>query len=381
MNTLTKDALQTLLEEPVGLCVSIYLPTHKGSDQVQQDPIRLRNLLRQAEEGLIGQGLRPAIAATLLQPAHQLVEAGWFRQHQDQGLAVFLAPGLFQYYQTSHSFSESVTVGERFYLRPLLPLLSESGVFYVLALSQNQARLLRCTAHLAEELPLPVGTPTSLAQALQYDDFAPQPQFYSGTDGSPGAVFFAASVGSDLDKDNLLRYCQMLDKGICAVLVPTGAPLVLAGVEYLLFIYRRASAYPHLVPQVLVGNADDLSADRLRERAWALVQPIFEQTQQAALARYEALAGTRRANHDLREIVSAAYLGRIDTLLVPSGPPAWGTFAPGTGAVEWHEEYAPGDTDLLDLTAQFTLRKGGAVETVAREALPAGAPVAALLRY
>src|SRR5206468_1358599 len=55
--------------------------------------------------------------------------------------------------------------GPCFYVRPLLPELTKASVFYVLALSQKNVRLLRCTLDSSEEVPLTGDTTTS------YDEY------------------------------------------------------------------------------------------------------------------------------------------------------------------------------------------------------------------
>ena len=54
------------------------------------------------------------------------------------------------------------------------------------------------------------------------------------------------------------------------------APLVVAAVDYLLPIFRQASAYPHLLQRGIEGNPDRLSEKELHDRAWTLVEPSFQ---------------------------------------------------------------------------------------------------------
>jgi hypothetical protein len=274
-----------------------------------------------------------------------------------------------------------VTVDEHFTLRPLLPLLNYSGTFYVLALSQNRARLLQCTAQEVHEIPLPAGAPQSLAEALQYDEFAQQPGVYGSVSGRPGAVFFAQGIGSDLEKENLRRSCNEVDKGVCAVLHETGAPLVLAAVEPLLPIYRQVSDYPHIAADAIVGNPDDRSAAELCLLGWEPAQPLLTTNAQKALAHYCEQVDTDRASGDLAVVLPAAYTGRVATLLVGVDGPRWGRFDPATGTVLMHPDAEPGDTDLLDLAARYTLLKGGTVATVPPESIPTHTPLGALFRY
>ena len=60
-------------------------------------------------------------------------------------------------------------VDDRFHVSPLLPLIAGDGHFFVLALSQNQIRLLEGTRDRVEEVELP-GVPLGVRDALQGEE-------------------------------------------------------------------------------------------------------------------------------------------------------------------------------------------------------------------
>jgi len=371
-----------------GLCVSIYMPTHRVGAGIQQDPIRLKNLLGEAEEALTLSGLRTPEAQELLEPAEKLLQDGLFWQRQSDGLALFLSPEAFRSYCLPFDFDELVVVTDRFHVKPLLPLLSGGGQFYVLALSQNEVRLLQGTRYSVSEVDLE-GMPESLAEALRYEDPEKRLQFHTSTrtpggKGERPAIFHGHGVASaDDPKDYILRYFHRVDEGLRDLLHDETAPLVLAGVDYLFPIYREANTYPHLVDEGIEGNPEELSAEELHEQAWAIVQPLFLAAQKEAAAQYRQLAGAggEQASNKLKEVVPAAYHGRVETLFVAVGLQQWGTFDPATNTVQLHQEVKPGDEDLLDFAAVHTLLNGGTVYAVELEKVPDETPLAAVFRY
>ena len=161
------------------------------------------------------------------------------------------------------------------------------------------------------------------------------------------------------------------------------APLVLAGVEYLLPIYKEANRYPNLIDMVIKGNPDLLSADELHKSAWDIIGPRFQAAQEEAVAQYQQLAGqaSERVADTLEKIVPAAYRGRIETLFVATGVPQWGVFDPVTNEIELHDQIQADDEPLLDLAAVQTYLKGGVVYTMEPEKVPGGTSAAAVLRY
>ncbi len=389
MTVLTRDDLRTLSRKHNGLCVSIYMPTHRAGREVQQDPIRLKNLLGNALDRMVTGGVRAPEARELLKPAEMLLHNGLFWQHQSDGLALFVSPEMFHHYRLPFDFEELVIVTDRFHIKPLLPLLSGDGRFYVLALSQNEVRLLQGTRYSVSEVDLE-DVPESLAEALRYNDPEKRLQFHTGTrtPGSKGerpAIFHGQGVASaDDPKDYILRYFHQVDEGLHGLLLRgEEVPLVLAGVDYLLPLYKEANSYPHLVDEGIEGNPEAMSAEELHEHAWAIVHPLFLSARKEAAALYRQLAGagSEQASSDRKEIIPAAYHGRVDTLFVAVGLQQWGAFDPETNAVHLHERAEPGDEDLLDFAAIHTLSNGGSVHAVEPEKVPDDAPLAAVFRY
>jgi hypothetical protein len=383
---LSKNDLRTLLEHRAPSSVSIYMPTHPIGDEVQQDPIRLRNLLDAAERQLIEGGARSPDAHKLLAPAQELTGPAEFWRQGGRGLALYLAPGEFHAYRLPLEFEALAVVTERFHIKPLLPLFTGDGRFLVLALSQNQVRLLEGTRYNVGEIDLP-DVPKNLEAALERKGIEAKGrelQFHTPTApgwGRRAAVFHQAGTADE--KDWLREYFRQIDAGLREMARDEPAPLVLAGVDYLLPIYREVSDYPTLVPEGITGNPETTRADELRARGWEVMRPRFAAAREQAAEEYRRLAGagSKKASDDLEEIVSAAYHGRVQTLFVALEVQQWGDFDADRNEVTLHDKQAPGDQDLLDFAAVHTYLNGGTVYAVRREAAPDGAPVSAVFRY
>ncbi len=384
MNMFTKEDLGRLMDTQSWPHVSIYMPAHRESDQAQQDPIRLKNLLKAAEQHLLDNKLMEASEAeTLLKPALALLDDQTFWQHQSDGLALFLSAEESSHYRLPLSFEELVVVEARFHIKPMLPLFNNKGRFYILALSQNDIRLFAGTRHTVDQIDLE-GVPTSLAEALPHDDPERQLQHHIGekVDTTAPGIFHGHGVGAgDFKKDNILRFFQQVDKGICALLEDQSLPLVLAGVDYLLPIYKEASNYPHLIDEGVTGNPDETSAQELHEQAWSLVQPYFREEREQATAEYRRLADGSNASQDLSEIVRAAHYGRVKVAFVATDVQRWGKFDAEKNVLEVHDNPEPGNADLLDSVAVQTLMHGGTVYSAEADEIPGGEPVAAVFRY
>ncbi|MCL5269552.1 MAG: hypothetical protein M1457_03115, partial [bacterium] len=368
MDLLTEENLRELLAEQGGPCVSIYMPTHRRGPDIQQDPIRLKNLARDAESRLTAGGMRPTEAADLMAAAGELVEDPHFWQHQCDGLALFLTADQRFSFRLPLRFDEFVVAGRRFHVKPLLPLFTGDGRFYVLALSQGGVRLLQGSRFTVGEAALR-DVPRSLAEALRYDNFEVSLQHHigmaRGASAGEGAGVLPSHGGADAAnfKPRIQEFFRKVDASLRELLGDERAPLVLAGVEYIRGLYHDVNRYEHLLEEGIDDQPERLSDGELHRRAWAIVSPLYQRQRRETLERFRRLAGSGspQATADLDAVVPAAYYKRVDTLFVPAGRQEWGVFDPESNRVARHERAQAGDEDLIELAVVHTLRYGGQV--------------------
>jgi len=365
--TLTHQALTSLIQIEANWCISIFLPTHRKGPEVQQAPLHLKNLLQQAEERLTLRGLRRTEAKDKLAPLWELQQDAAFWQHQTEGLAIFLAPQGLQLYHLPLAIHELVKVDNHFYTKPLLPLLSSATEFCILALSQNGVRLLEANRYQVQERDI-----QELADQMRMhlkNKLGRETQLQSRSVGRD-SLFHGHGGSADNEHNALFKAFRQLDESLQPLLKQR--PLMLACVGYLHPIYKEASTYSQLTEAVLTGNPEQLSATDLQQRAWEALAPQFAQRHEASLAEARKLhgQGSERALTSIESIFSAAEQGRIDTLFLAEA------------AMQSEPLYADIRLDRqLDQAAAWTLLHQGQIVAVASDALPAESSTLAMLRY
>jgi hypothetical protein len=402
MDILTNRDMEALIEEREGPCVSIYLPTHPVGQEIQQDPVRLKNLLAQAREQLLELDVTPEAADEILAEGQALAPEKAFWEQQSAGLALFLAPGFVDHFRLPQAFEELAVVSDRFHIKPLLPLLADDGLFYALTLSQGGVALYQGVEHALSRVDV-AQVPDTLQEVLRFDDPELHLQFHTAT-GTPGdvgrppagggegagsrpAAFHGQGAIEQDDKAEIRRFFQRVDEGISDFLAGQPKPLVLVGVEFLQPLYREANSYPHLVEQGVDQDPGSLDLESLHHQVWDVVEPRLSERRRQAEDDFRRLAGNddERATTDVAQVAAAAAVGRVALLFVARGRQVWGTFdaepAASASAVEIHETRQPGDIDLLDLAAGQTLAHGGLVYVVDPDAVPQSDDLAAVLRY
>ncbi len=387
MDLIQEDELQELVDMRAEPFISLYMPTERMGRETRQNAIRFKNLLTEAENRLEDTAMTAAERRALIEPVRQLETDTVFWDYQSEGLVIFITPETYYTFRLPLPFDEVVVVSNRPHLKPLLPLVSHDAHFYVLALSQDEFRLLHGTAHGMNPIQLPEDVPTSLEEALQLDD--PEAQLnvrtsatsYRGEGDHPSV--YHGHPPEDEHKHNIRRYCRHIDGAITELIHDDHTPLVLAGVGYVQAIYRDVNNYPTLLDEGIDGNPEHMALEDLHRQAWALIEPLIIQDRQEALEQYQALRGRDdgQATDDLEHVVRAAHYGQIDTLFVARAGHRWGRFDQQTGRVQFHDEAGPENRDLLDEAAVYALKNGGTVYVMGPDVMPGETAVAAVLRY
>lgn len=383
-SNVAREDIRDLIEQASAPCVSLFLAAHRPGE-TQQRMVQLENLLRRAESELAADGYELQWIGALLAPARELMDPLLLERYQAHSLAIYVAPGMFRLFELPQPLEEQAFVGRQPTIKPLLMPTTAVESFYVLALSKNQVRLIHATPHGVESVALP-NAPQSLDNALQIDTLGRQARRHispSTHGGASGAMYPGYGNGNVDEKGQIQQYLQQVEAAVALALQRAYEPLALAGVEYLLAIYRSLNSYANMSAASIGGNPDHLSNEALCVQAAAALAPLsaFDAAREAELYFKSAAHTPSRASSNLRAILPAAHAGRVARLLIAGDRQAPGRYDPATETVSVHDEALPGDEDLLDTAARQTLLHGGEVLALPADVIPGGGIAAALLRY
>jgi release factor family 3 len=376
----SRSDLDELVAQESHPAVSIYLPTHVAGREIRQDPIRLKNLLSSAAERLAATWRRAEIEE-LLEPAGSLVGDEDFWRHQQQGLAVFLAPGFNRIHKLAVPVPEETFLADHFHIKPLLPLLEDAGLFWLLTISAKHTGLYRASRwEFAEDREIDL--PQSVGKIRGMTDY--EETQYASPVGRRGTLAHAQSFGEapeELRKSELIEFLHRVAAAVQPRLKGNPAPVILAAHPEIQGHFREIAGWKEIQPDGISENPDALTEDELHQRGYALVEPKLAAARAAAVDRLNASLSAGKADTKPEEIVKAARYARVDTLFLTGDDHLWGRFDESEDRIVAHGSAAEGDIDLLDYAALMTLRHGGSVMHVERAALPPPGLSAAILRY
>lgn len=385
----TREDLRELVGAENGWRLSLFMPLVRTGRDVRQAPILLKDLRARASEALEERNASPAERDGILSVIDQILHEAETAVIQGEGMAIFASEHHAFAYLLPLRPESSVTVDRRFRLDPILPLLFEDGRFYLLALALKEIKLFEGDRAGLREVSLE-GVTTDMRDALQFEDSESHLSFHTST-GSPGAgmlrspMYFGHGGGKGDVKEmkrDILQFFHQLDAELKPKMADTGRPLLLAGVEMLLPIFREANSYPRILDASLPAHLDRFSGiAELHAQAWARFQREAKAYRTSILARYRERLATSDTAAGITEVVPLADQGRISHLFIRRGYQAAGTYDPSNGKVVVSGLPMSGDEDLVSHAAIQTIMGAGNVYAVEAGEIPGGADIAALCRY
>jgi hypothetical protein len=347
----------------VGPCITLVMPIPNPVEMAD----RLRSALRSIQEQLVESHTDTKTACGLLAPVERLVADLETSHMWANSLIAFRSPGAFRHYWMRERLKDVAVVGERFEIRPLLAALSREQRFHLLAIGRHHVRLFRSTAHSMEGVRLEGVVPQNMQQFLhtRQPDHLLEDRMAAGPSvGSMQGVLFGTGSESEKEQDRFRHFLKEAERGVTKLLRRDAEPLILAGMEYDVAIYRQLNTYPHLLEQAIHGSPERLTAHNLHERAWEIVSQCPSEPLQKALADYRKQSGAALVFGDTGAILKAAAAGRVAGLFLSESA--------GT----------PGQPDdPLNMAALETVLHGGWAFALNPAEMPAKDSAAALLRF
>lgn len=365
----TRSEIEALLRASNPACVSIYLPMTPGTQDAEAEQIAFKNAISTVVERIAGIELERGAADDLRETLEDLHDDDGFWLHQSHSLAVFATPNGIRTFRLPNRLEASITISDRFYVKPLFRAVTFPQAAFVLALAQGSVRLLEISAALPpHEIAVP-DMPSDVAGAAGKSSI---------TDRSPGG----ALQGSEGQKVRIRQYARKIDGALRSVLTGRIRPLILAATQPIDGIYRSVNTYPHLAAEGLRGNPEATSDADLAAEAREVLDGIYAAELTEVRELFDARASEGRGASEIGDVARAATFGAVDTLFVDIETKLAGSIDEETGEVTLDgvdgEAVSNG---VIDEIARRAFLTGGRVVAVRGGDVPGGGPAAAILRY
>ncbi len=303
---LNKNKIEKILDHIGFPAVSIIIPTKIVGDY-EINRIRWKNELQKVYKELENQGYEKT---SFLASARDLLDDNKFWSQQSSGLAGYFATNFSQLVHLTQEVEPASYVNNMFVTVPVLLSQMNKKRAFVLTLSQNNVRFFEAV----ENGIFPIKTedliPTNMADALNLDV---QKETLHNT---PNGL---SSTNNYRDKSNLRleQFFKVISDGLKPILFDEQVPLVLAGVEEHISLFRKISDYKYMSSHYLKGNVDDFSPAEIRLQ----VDKVFDEMhhRQAQRIQKEINQDFTQSNtlNERNEIHFNLELGNVKTLILP----------------------------------------------------------------
>ncbi len=356
--------LMRLLEHKQYPCVSIMLPTHRHSPDNLQDPVRVKNLVTEANNRLIEEfGKRDS--AEVSKRLDEIVNLIDYRNTLD-GLAIYVNKDVAKKYYLPFTLTERVVIDESFAIRDIMFAVNRSHRYWVLVLSEQPTRLYE-------------GFQDTLVEAEDTE-------FPFTHEGPGGATKLPGGVGINISAYRDERHRQFfreIDASLLELLKKDPLPLIVVGVDRYLAFFDELSVNKSLLAGTLKGSHDSTTPPELAKLVWPLVQDYCAEQRQQILGRLAESIGQNRYAVGFDEVWKVAQEGRIERLLVEENYyVAAKPDALGINPKPVADSKAQGvHDDAIDQIIEQVLITGGQVSFFDADSLKDNSRLAAILRY
>lgn len=287
-----------LVQQIIGYpCISITLPTHRTAPENRQDPVRVKNLVREAADRLLEEFPKREMEPLLIR-LEKLAESIDYNNLLD-GLVLYVNQDYSRSFILPISVPERVVIDDNFFTRNLVHALNHTTRYWVLVLSEQPTRLYE-------------GIHDTLIE-VQGDGFPMEHSMPGGSKKLPGGPGVRKSAYRD---EYHRKFFRQVDSALKTFMDDDRLPLVLIGVDRYHAFFDEVSNYQDLIFGRITGNHDKTSTPDLSKMVWPLVEEKFAARRQQMLGELNKAVSDRMVATEINDIWRKANNGRGRHLMV-----------------------------------------------------------------
>jgi len=290
-----KLQLEKLATENTSPCVTISMNTHRIFPEKAQDPVMLKNLLKEAEDRIIEEFGKSPAAGLLAQL--DTIEEEIDANYNLDSLHIFLSNNTKEIIKSAWPAHENaVYIADKFNIRGLIKLYNRSEEYYLMLLSQSGVALYNVIND-------------AIVDEIRNGDF-PFPENRH--------VISNSDKGSDPKHlDDLVReYLNRVDKALVKIHNETGLNCVVICTEDNYSRLMQVADQPAVYLGYDAVDYNQTEPHILAKQAWEIVKGVQQHRRTEAIGEMKAAVAQGKVLTDLQDIYQAAIDGRGDVLIV-----------------------------------------------------------------
>ncbi len=278
-------------------CITIIATTHRTKPDYLNDGLRLKNLIKEAEDRLMADTTKRN-AKSLIEKLNKLAAEIDHSQNLES-LMLFVNDEVAKYTRLPITVEDRVVIDDTFATRDLVRAMHLETHYYILVLSQEKIRLIEA---MNDKIIQEIGTPFPFENT----------QYFSKNR--------AANAIASRQTSLIAEYFNQADKRVNDVRKDNPLPVLICGLEENHNEYIKVADKKHSIFDVFLSkNKINDTAHSIVAESWEIVRDYLVQKNNERKVELKKAVGENKFLSDTNEIWKAISEGRIQTLFIEQG--------------------------------------------------------------
>jgi len=372
---ITKQEIKKLQEHQGYPCLSLFIQTHKTMPERLQDPIKVKDMIKEATEKLFSEFEKDQVL-DLVQALDNLSAKIDYTKSLD-GLALFVAHDFAQSYVLPFVVHPKIVIDKIFATKELIRGMISEIPYWVLSISQKPTRLFKGQGnHLLE-----VEDDPELVQNMQGFPFSLN---YDVTSDREKNAYGVGDLDASYLTHQLDQFMHQLDDLLSTKLAHEHLPIVIMGTQKNRAAFEKITKFKKDIISQIEGDYTHLAPHDIEKIVNKEMIDYFAQEEAKTVAHLTEALGTEHCVMGIKDVWRQARNGKVRTLIIEENfqAPAYIDAKNPDEIILYDTSNVPGGyQDATDDIVNQVFHSKGHVHFVKEGALAKFEKIAAILWY
>lgn len=357
--------------------ISIYLDTHIKKPDRLENPIRFKNLVREAQDALKDKDIRAF--RDLFSLFKQMEEDVIFWEGATKGMAILADEEECIVYKLPIDVTSRAIVSDSYYIKPILKSYQQNDRYHVLGLNRDRFFLYEADRYGLQ--PISLDEKDSTMEGVLGSQITESHLSHAslGGDQSTYHGYGGAKDERKIDEERFFRYVDTFIQENYSM--PYKIPLILVGLDQHQGELRKTSKNPYLVKEGIKSDIEAMDEKMLYEKVQNIIQELFRQQLNERMEIFNQAHSKDMGSDDVVQIARAITEQRVAVLYLEENKVHPGRYDLSLGTITEGASENDYIGDIYDDMAEAVLSQGGEVLILERADMPTERDLAAVYRY
>jgi len=366
-----------IMEKGKSPVISIYIDTNIKKPDRLENPIRFKNLVREAQEALKEKEIRGF--RDLFSLFKEMEDDVIFWEGATAGMAILADQEECIVYKLPINVTSRAIVADSYYIKPLLKSYQLNGRYHILGLNRDRFFLYEADHYGLHKISL--DEKDSTLEGVLGDQLTSRDQAHVslGGDKSTYHGYGGAKDEKKIDEEKFFRHVDSFV--LEGYSMQYKIPLILVGLEQHQGEFRKTSKNPYLISEGIKSDIEAMDKKMLYEKVQNVMMDIFKRELKERMEIFKEAYSKDLGSDDVVQIGRAISEGKVEVLYLEDHKVHPGKYDLSFGTITEGASVDFYIGDIYDDMAEAALSRGADVVILEREDMPTESDLAAVYRY